>query len=896
MKATLVICRDPFVPARHRTVATLRRRRRLSALAPKGAPVVCNLNGQWLPRAAWRRRLADGDLVQFIALPQGGGEGGSDMNSILRVVLIAVVSYFTMGAGAVGSGGWAAGSSAMLNAAGTGLSGAGMMVGGAMFLAGAALVNTLIPLPKPAGLDASIGGRTSSPTYSMTAQGNQARLGQPIPVMYGRNMTYPDFAAQPYVEYAGNEQYLYQLFLIGQGKYDVEAVRIEDTPVDNFEEITYEVVAPGADVTLFPTNVVTSTEVAGQEAEYGVALGPFVATDGATNANALAIDIVFPYGMYYATELGQFEQRSVTWTVEAQKIDGSGTPLAGWITLGYESYAATTTTPQRRSYRYGVQSGRYQVRLTRTNTKDTSDRAGNTIAWAGLRAYVQNSTDYGNVTLLAMRMRSSNSLSAQASRKVNVISTRKLKTWSSASGWSATEVATRNPAWALADIWKNADYSVGLSDARIELAGHEALAAVATSRGDTCDIIFDAQTTVMDAATQVARTVRAVPFLQGGVAQVVRDQAQTSPVALFSQRNIVRGSVALQYLMPSEATADAIEVTYWDSSVFAWRQVVAALPGSTQSNVAKVTIPGITNRQRAWQEGMYMAANNRYRRRLVKFRTEMEGFIPAFGDLVALQHDMPRWGQSGEIVVWDEPTRTAILSEPLDWSAGGAHSLSFRLRNGSTSGPYAVVIGTDAYHVVLTDWDPGDEENPGDPTPDTGAERERSHFAFGPSNAQYVLCRVLGIAPKSAEHVELSCVVESDYVHTADTGAAPGDGAWQLPSRFTSPVVAGLIAHSMPDDIDKMVISWQPAPGADHYLLEISAGDGQWTRIGDTSACNFSAVAIYGVQTVVRVAAVGLTRGPWVSINYGGVADYFWDSDASLFWGADANLFWSARA
>ena len=58
---------------------------------------------------------------------------------------------------------------------------------------------------------------TQSPTYSLQAQGNQARLGNPIPVIYGRHLIYPDFASQPYYKYIDNEQFVYQLHCLGQG-------------------------------------------------------------------------------------------------------------------------------------------------------------------------------------------------------------------------------------------------------------------------------------------------------------------------------------------------------------------------------------------------------------------------------------------------------------------------------------------------------------------------------------------------------------------------------------------------------------------------------------------------------------------------------------------------------
>jgi len=59
-------------------------------------------------------------------------------------------------------------------------------------LAGSAAINALLPVPKPFSLP------NPSPTYSLQAQGNSARLEQPIPVQYGRMLAWPDFAAQPY--------------------------------------------------------------------------------------------------------------------------------------------------------------------------------------------------------------------------------------------------------------------------------------------------------------------------------------------------------------------------------------------------------------------------------------------------------------------------------------------------------------------------------------------------------------------------------------------------------------------------------------------------------------------------------------------------------------------------
>jgi hypothetical protein len=193
-------------------------------------------------------------------------------------------------------------------------------------------------------------------------------------------------------------------------------------------------------------------------------------------------------------------------------------------------------------------------------------------------------------------------------------------------------------------------------------------------------------------------------------------------VVLFNMRSIVRGSFAVDYLMPSDDTADAIDAGYFDAEVWSPRRVQAALPGSSEDKPFKVDLFGVTSRAQAYREAMYLAAVNRYRRKAIKFTTEMEGFIPSFGDLIAISHDMPAWGTSGEVVAYNAGTLTLRLSEPVTFG-GGTHYIGLRKRDGSVSGPYAVTAGADAYSVVHT--------GSLDFTPYTGGGEERTYFAFG---------------------------------------------------------------------------------------------------------------------------------------------------------------------
>lgn len=865
-KATCIYHRDPFHPHRGREVRELTGPAQIKHLAPKTKqPFIILRNGEAVLRADWDQVISTGDLLSVVLLPQGGGDdGGSNVLQVILMIIVVILSVWTGGAvGAAYGAGYGAAAQA------------------AVGIVGAVLVNALVPPPKPQGLNSQAGGDSvaASPTYNIAAQGNAARLEGAIPIQYGRMVIYPDFAAAPYVEYAGNEQYLYQLFCIGVGRFDVGQIRIEDTAIENFEEVEYEIVGPGEALDLFPAAVTTSVEVSGQEALTGVDLGPFVANAAGTLTTRIAIDVVFPRGLYYAESNGSMGSKICTFDVLAREVDDDGAPVGSWVTLGSEGRGAATATPLRYSISYPLASGRYEVKLVRTDTKDTSTSAGHELVWAGLRSYLQDARTFGDVTLLAVKIRATNNISQQSSRKINVDCTRKLYQWTGAA-W-AGEYSTRSIAWALADACK----TVGLPDSRIDLDKLLELDETWTARGDTFNGRFDSTTTFWEAITKIAQAGRCKAFMQGGVMCFVRDQEVSLPVALFSMRNIIRGSFSLNFITPSEDTADSVEVSYFDDTTWKPRRLTCALPASSALKPAKVSLFGVTNRAQANREGTYMAAANRYRRTLIKFATEMDGFIPSYGDLVAINHDMPQWGQFAEVVAWDAGALTMTLSEPMTWGSG-THYVGLRRRDGSVSGPYVVTAGDSVYKLVLA-------ETP-DITPYVGNEEERTHITFGWGDTWAQLGRIVSIKPRDEYTVDVVCVNEDPNVHGADIGIfAPPVSSSQLPTPQSAPALIGLSARSMPGAPDQMLLTWQPSPGAEYYIVEQSADGLSWNRTGETRASNYTAISLYGSQTIIRVAAIGTLRGAYATLNYALEADYMWASDPStLMWSTDSNLMW----
>lgn len=701
-------------------------------------PTICMINGGAVLRRFWNDLIQPDSLVCFITLPEGGG-GGKSSNPVQVVLMVAVVvaSVYTGGAVAAAYG-----------AVWGGVAAAAVSIGGSF------LVNTFVPPPKASlnGSGSSNSIAAQSPTYSLQAQGNQARLGNPIPVIYGRHLIYPDFASQPYYAYANDEQYVFQVHCIGQGEYNIEKIRIEDTPISSFEEITYQIINPGQTNTLFRDDVVTSPEVAGQELLKGNTIGPFVLNPTESEIDRIEIDVACQRGLYYANDSGGLNTKSVQWRIDARKIDDEDNALGDWFTLGTETISANTVNGIYRTFGYSVAKGRYEVRATRLDDKDTSSRAGHELRWASAKGFIVSTPDYGNVTLLAIKMKATNNLSQRSSRMVNCIVTRKLPTWSPSGGWTAKK-ATRSIAWAIADVLK-ASYGAGLTDKSIDLPGLYRLDQTWTAHGDTFNGVFDSKLTVYEALSKICKVGRSVPYIQGGIVRFVRDEPKSIPVALFGPRNIVKNSLTIQYIMPSEDTADSVCVQYFSDRTWKNSEITGSFAGSTSDKTATVELFGCTDKDQALREAVYMALANRYRRRIVTFSTELEGLIPSYGDLISITHDMPHWGTGGEVMSVNNTTLT--LSEPVEFTEGQTHYLALRTQTGELSGPYRVKAGSFPTEVILLD------------TPDipinTGTDAERTHFAFGTQDKWGTLARVTGIKPRSGK-VEITAVIEDNRVH-----------------------------------------------------------------------------------------------------------------------------------
>ena len=338
-------------------------------------------------------------------------------------------------------------------------------------------------------------------------------------------------------------------------------------------------------------------------------------------------------------------------------------------------------------------------------------------------------------------------------------------------------MVTRNAAWAMTDVLRNQVYGRKLADSKIDLATMLTLANIWDVRQDRFDMVMDGEITTWDALTIILRGSRAVPLIRGSRYTAVRDAQQSLPVAMYGMRNIKADSFSLSYAMPEEDQVDALDFEYWDNRVWDWRIVTAQVYLNTlyayrgdanrplsvpePLNRIKTRLSGVIGENQAKREVIYHLADSHWRRRRASYRTELDGLLPAYGSLVLVSHDVPGWGQSGDVFDYNISTLTVSTTEPLNWTTG-THFIRLQKPDGSVTTPIVVTKGLTDYDAILA-------VAPGFTLITDDAGRERPRYIFGPSESYGSACRLKSLKPMNNYEVEHVAVLEDDRVHAADT-------------------------------------------------------------------------------------------------------------------------------
>lgn len=775
-------------------------------------PTICLLNGEPMKREQWDRVIQKDDIVNFIAIP------GATVVLIITLI-IAIASI---------------------------------------------VISLVIGPPKTPGETP-----TSNPVFSTKGQSNSIRLGEPIECPYGRNRIWPSYASRPYFQYIDNDQFQYSLFCIGQGLYDIEEIKIGDTDITSFEEVEYQVIEPEGSVALFPTSVYTAPEVGGQtlfatsDDEYTGEgwVGPFITNPSNTEANAIQFDVVMPKGLYAVDDDGDVNILVITIQFQAREIDDSGVAIGGWFALTSPSvitYSARDTTPIRKTVSQSVSLGRYEVRGRRTNSRIDSYKVGHEIVWEGLRSYIQNEQDFGDVTLLAVKIRATSNLNEQTQQQFNVIATRKLPIYEA--GQFSEPQATRSIIWAFVDVFRSLYGGRVVDSAFFDWDALWELDTLYESRGEYFDWVFRDPITVWEAAQAIARAGRAVPLIVGSLISIKRDGIQSIPVTMFTPDNIVEGTFQWQVKLWDIDEHDSVRVEYTEPATgYKQETVLCILPGGSSNYPRDVRLPGVQDRNHAYHEGMYMLASEQHLRENITLETGLEGYLPTFGDLVAVSHDVPRWAQSGYIVHAEAGEGDAYqlwVSEPLIFEDDAAHQIMLRGSKAEVIGPLNVYKTTDSKQITVI--------IPGTIDFLLGGETEPMLFLFGTSSFLTKYCRIVRIEPQGQERIRISAVNDESIIHSFDSLTAPALNTLSTPPVTPDlPEIPALYITQIAGTLQIVQVSWLAAFGAQYYVVQTSRDGDNWQNRAETTRTSVQFQAPVG-SLYVRVAGVNIGQGPWI--------------------------------
>ena len=770
----------------HTTVVTLKGRR----VREFRRPTVCLLNGKPLLRRHWKRAVVGpNDLVTFYAAPLGGG-GSQVLPIILSLAIMIAVPYLAPAVGGlIASAVGLAATTTLTTAIG------GAIVGLALGAVAYGIMSLFAP-PAPAAQNwqAGYGGTPqTSPTYTLQGAGTQARLGQPVPELFGRHKITPDWVSTPYSRFVDHEQYLHFSLGLSVGEVEIEEQRIGDTPISSYEEIVTEQVGPGglgdpeiADPRWLVCRDIAEVELKGA-ADSSPWAGPFVTNVSASRIGTIELDLVCNRGLYKYNSSGtSFSTKSVTVEIEGRPVDDDGAPLGdgSWTLFEAVTISGATQQARRVTKTYEVVEGRWEVRCRRTDTEDTAATAGHAVAWVGLRGRLTTERRFAGMTIVNVRMKATGDLNGTSARQYNCIATRKLPTWDPETETMGTAlVATRSPCDAYAHIARSANGG-RFADSRIDLGGIYAGKDEFAEKGWTFDFVFDQTVTLGEALSRVARAVQAQCVVQGGKLCLVRDLPGGSPVMMFGPRNIRRGSLEIEYAMISSDTSDSLAVTYMDAR--SWRPVdrIYAFDDSPQENTTSIQLHGVTTRAHAADLAWWYLRQNRYRRRTYRFTTFQEGLCLQYGDPISFSHDLARYGQTEEVVAWDEEARLLTLAAPVEWTEGATHYVAVRTATGTMAGPFEVERVEDLNGVVAPQYllVTGEALPAGFPEILTGGDRERTFVQFGPGEEYAKRLKVIGVTPKGEDEVEIRAVVDDARMNEPTPADEEGDiGAPQTP-------------------------------------------------------------------------------------------------------------------
>lgn len=360
--------------------------------------------------------------------------------------------------------------------------------------------------------------------------------------------------------------------------------------------------------------------------------------------------------------------------------------------------AAQRTTLRRSFITDILPQGKYETRYSRVLAESTATNVVDIVSMNEINEIIVDDVQYNNTALFGMRILLSDQLNGLP-KVTFMIEGVQIRVWDGVNKVFVSQTSN-NPAWCALDMLTNQRYGAGIPDSRIDLEKWKVWANHCDTFNLTFNGVFDTTLTMWDALQYVFRCGHAQVNCIGTRYTVAIERAE-SAVMMFTVANMIENSFVINWL-PAADRANDIDVTYFEATDGYKQKTVkvtdqyAVANGLPLKNAA-ITLFGVIDSRRAYNEGLIALAMNKYILQTVTFEAAIDAIACTVGDVIYVQHDMPQWGYAGRLEV-GSTVSVVNFDRPMSMTVGKQYKVlctfdSIQRASGSISN----ILGTSLY-------------------------------------------------------------------------------------------------------------------------------------------------------------------------------------------------------
>lgn len=736
---------------------------------------VATVNDVRVPRDYWQRvRPKPGTVVVFRPVAAG--------DNTLRTVLFLAVAVAALFIAPFIAG------PAVLGLTGAAFTAGVTLIGGAITLAGAFLLNALIPIRPP---QQDTGQPKTLPMISGAS--NEVRPWGPIPVVLGTHRISPMFAAMPFSSFQGKDQYIQLFYCCGYGALQInpDLFKIGDTRVAptadsgqigksaTFDDFDYAIQEghPGSDnrvdlfkniVNEFPLGLLLKS-VDGYSAPYST--GP--------NCARISIDVIAPGGIFEYNNGVYADHRVVVNVQYRQRGDPTWRDRPNII-------FTRSRDPQRLGQGWDVAPlppATYEVRLRKATADYTgTGQVADSIVWQTLRAFENGNPIHPSfrprLALVAIKARATDQFNGVIST-FNCVVSSYVYTVRSWNGTAFTiKQVSNNPADLFLHVLTGPANARPRTPAQIDIAGLQLWAADCDAFGYTYNAVVSDARSVREVLADIAAAGRATVALRNGKWGVSFPRPSDPVSWHFTPRN----SSGLKTTRAYQQAPHAFRVRWINRFQNSYRQEEGIVyndktdgsdaihDASSATLFETVEFPGVTEWAHIVKAARYQMAQALLRPETHTLTADIESLRLERGDKVALSSDTLLIGLGyGRVTKVDAAANTVTVDSRVIMEQGETYSARFSLDHvvTGTDGPNQIVrrVINTANETDLLHFDNTDGL--------TSLPQVGNLFSFGKLDHVTNLYRVLDIRPGSDLSAQVMLVDDADKIDEAQGKPIP---------------------------------------------------------------------------------------------------------------------------